>query len=180
MVVAVVVVVVAGAGAAIGTGKWRIWPDPDDLPAGVEPQPAGPELALAEGMGGSVEWRVTAFKEARGDICMHFETYRWKSGGCGFGISSGDPLTYMTDALEPDASTQLSQAIQFAYGPIAKNVARITVTLNDGRDIEVVPIDAVELPVNAFVARWKGDAQVQSIVAYDEEGTQLDRTTGPP
>ncbi|MDP8956391.1 MAG: hypothetical protein M3N24_05465 [Actinomycetota bacterium] len=176
---AALIVVVIGAGTAVSTGKWRVWPNPDDVRDGVEPVRVGPELTLAEGTINGVDWRVTAFGETRGDVCMHFETIRWKAGGCGFVVPAERALSYMSDALEPDMFPELRRPVQFGYGPISEDVARVKLTLEDGREIEVEPIDAKGLDVNAFVATWKGDAGVRSVVVYAASGDELGRTSPP-
>ncbi len=177
-IVAVLLVAVV-ASTAISRGKWRVWAEPDDVPEGVEPVRVGPELTLAEGTVSGVNWRVTAFKETRGEFCMHFETVPYEAGGCGFAVPAERSLSYMSDALEPDMFSQLQRATQFGYGPVSKSVARVELTLRDGRTIRVTPIKVAGLPVNAFVATWKGAPGVESVIAYGPSGDALDQSSPP-
>lgn len=74
-------------GVATGSLKWLPWPEPDDLPPGVEPRQLSEEITLAEGEleAQQVSWRFTAYNSDQG-LCLHVEfagAVRSKGGGCG-------------------------------------------------------------------------------------------------
>ncbi len=151
----------------IGVADIR-WPLPDDIPEGVEPQPLGPEVLIAEGDG----WRVLANKSDQG-LCLHIETDKAKGGGCGFGVPAPFAIGYSETVL-PQTNTS------FINGPTRKDISLVKLVFYNRRPLRTSVIWRREFDVNFYAAQLPPGVLLRAVVGYDRHGQVVERVESPP
>lgn len=161
------------------------WHDPE------APVPTAPDVVIASGEAG-VPWRIVATTSDQG-LCLALVTPSDDSGmgGCGPTDVRGDPWAVGTPLHWIGAfgvgggNATLNR--NFAYGPLAEEVASVELALSDG---EVVRANVVErpkgldAPLDFYWATWPcrsspcldaAGPEVQMAIARDAAGHVLER-----
>jgi hypothetical protein len=189
-VAAALVLAVVLSTAALGVARdvasfFAGWHDPE------APVPTAPDVVIASGEAGA-PWRIVATTSDKG-LCLALVIPSDDSGmgGCGPTDVRGDPWAVGTPRHWIGAfgvgggNATLNR--NFAYGPLAEEVASVELVLSDG---EVVHANVVErpegldAPLDFYWATWScrsspcldaAGPEIQIAIARDEAGHVLER-----
>jgi hypothetical protein len=163
------------AGAASGRLKWIPWPQPDDLPSGVEPRPQSAEVTLQEGrLDEQQHWRFTAFMSQTG-LCLHIEyagTHRSRNGGCR-ALPTDEKMGWHI------ARNSVTERI-FVFGALPANRAtQIRLRLADGTSIsgELIEGSGALEDADFFLISPPWGSRPQLVEALDDQGKTVSRTS---
>jgi len=165
----------------LGTGLFVGWlalsgpggvadPDPTN-PAftapGHEPEPAGPEVTIAEGTyhGSTVGWQMSAFNTTEGDLCL-----RLSGMGCVTDMQSGEHLGALLTSYGFDAG---QEALWCAYGTV-RGAEAVQLRLPDGTQTIAPIFTNPDFDVDFYAYCSLGDDPANEVTALDSNGDILD------
>lgn len=144
---------------------------PTPVDAEGEPTQSGSEITVTTGTTSGIDWEVTAFRTT-GDTgtCMHvdfLEGAHASSGGCGFTAPT-------PDFVGINQAQNEVEGITVVFGPVHKLVAKVEITLSDGR---VIVTNKIASPTgwleDFYGVAVTGSASVTQLVALDVTGAVL-------
>jgi hypothetical protein len=143
------------------------------VPRVTEPPQQPFDGVIGRGVVDGVPWEAIAYVDG-GQICTGVRQLpgheTGTSGACGSGLAPDHGILF----------TSLSGDPLVAHGVVREDVVRIRLeTTRDDLDVDVVPLGAMGVPARAFAAAVPSDSDVESFVAFDAEGRELQRAIGP-
>lgn len=152
--------------------------EPEGLEGALEKQGAPWKYVVTEG-GVNRPWELVAYETSQG-LCMELrdaEDWAGRVVGCDFGVAEDHTFGALWGRGPwRDVDTE------FVFGPVGEDPAELRIVLeNVDRDLVVSWRDIVEMPAtistysHAYVVRLPDRAQVEQVVALDDEETVIER-----
>lgn len=134
---------------------------------------AGPLTVIGEAESGGIGWRYLMYESADGLSCTQLDTPESGGAGCDE-MAKGSVFRLFTYGLD---ITQGDDQYEAAHGVVAPEVETVQAELADGsfQDLELMPTSAAGVEGNAFVLIHLSDARPRAIIAYGEDGAQLEK-----
>jgi hypothetical protein len=180
----ILVAMIASALALSAEKNWWFLRD------GMSPSPSGDVVVAATGTWDDYDWSLVAFRSSdlhpgRDELCFTLNLGRSPSsqgGSMGCGpipeSSSGNP-----DKISFVWAGDSEGSPRHAYGPVVGEATQVRIELAGGNTIETKTIPApaaLGLPVRFFATTLPGCAEIERIVALDNEGNIVAQNTVPP
>jgi hypothetical protein len=141
----------------------------------VEPRTDPVEVAAGEIDG--VPRELTAYERDSG-LCV---VLSGGGGGCGFDVPAQHAVGFAMDSTVTEDSTGTgTPRIEAVYGPVSRDVARISIRLASGKVVEPSPVGqdagfAVSFYVAQAPADIPADDAINEVIVYNADGNELDR-----
>jgi hypothetical protein len=142
------------------------------------PAPAGSVTEIGSGTAFGGKWTLSAYEveegEYKGDICYSI-TGVFEASGCSDSTAGADSSVHVVGhTFHPDPDRPV------VHGVAGKNVAGITLTLDDGRVLSTETLKSKSFPVAFFVIPFEGDTRVAAIEVLDADGKVLEESSFRP
>jgi hypothetical protein len=152
------------------------------------PVPQGPVGVVTTGRASGIDWTMTAYLSKGKGICVAL-TPAVRNGtmgaeSCG-GAVRGDPVsTAGANELHSVGYVYFALSLynfpDFLFGPVARGVDHVDVTLSDGQTIRARTVDppqGLALPLRFYATPLPRGASVKSLVGRDASGMALEQRT---
>lgn len=128
------------------------------------------KITVAEGQLNDVPWELEAYNSDQG-LCLDLRYLNSAGGGCGHGVPPR--------AL--GLNTTSSPSLTATFGPARSDVARVEAVLASGDTTSFTPVGKDGgFGVNFYIFILENGATIDTVIAYDTNGTEIDRMDARP
>lgn len=130
----------------------------------------GPKTTIAEGELNDKPWHLEAYKSDQG-LCLDLRYLNSAGGGCGHGVPPRAIGLNMTS----------SDSLNAVFGPARPDVARVEAVLASGDTTSFTPVGTeAGFGVNFYIFILENGGTIDTVIAYDTDGTEIDRIDARP